>query len=84
MHGSAPDIAGQDIANPLGAILSAAMMLRYSFDLEDSAAGIERAVRSVLRQGYRTADILEPGARRVGTEEMGDQVAEAIRHGRAS
>jgi 3-isopropylmalate dehydrogenase len=84
VHGSAPDIAGQDIANPLGAILSAAMMLRYSFELEPSAADIERAVRSVLQQGYRTADILEPGKRRVGTEEMGDRVADAIRCGRAS
>ncbi len=78
VHGSAPDIAGRDIANPLGAILSAAMMLRYSFDLEDAAAGIERAVRAVLHQGYRTADIMEAGARCVGTEEMGDRVVEAL------
>jgi 3-isopropylmalate dehydrogenase len=84
VHGSAPDIAGQDIANPLGAILSATMMLRYSFQLEDAAAGIERSVRAVLHQGYRTADIFEPGSRRVGTEEMGDRVAEAIRYGRSS
>ena len=84
VHGSAPDIAGRDIANPLGAILSAAMMLRYSFDLEQSATEIEQAVRSVLRGGYRTADILEPGTRQVGTEEMGDRVADAIRRGRPS
>jgi 3-isopropylmalate dehydrogenase len=79
VHGSAPDIAGKDIANPLASILSVAMMLRYSFDLEAQALRIERAVRDVLRQGYRTADIFEPGTRRVGTEEMGDAVAEALR-----
>jgi len=79
VHGSAPDIAGKDIANPLASILSVAMMLRYSFDLEAQALRIERAVRDVLRQGYRTADIFEPGARLVGTDEMGEAVADAIR-----
>jgi 3-isopropylmalate dehydrogenase len=79
VHGSAPDIAGKDIANPLASILSVAMMLRYSFDLEEHAVRIERAVREVLRQGYRTADILEPDTRRVGTEEMGEAVAQALR-----
>lgn len=79
VHGSAPDIAGKDMANPLASILSVAMMLRYSFDLEEHALRIERAVREVLRQGYRTADILEPGTRRVGTEEMGAAVAQALR-----
>jgi 3-isopropylmalate dehydrogenase len=79
VHGSAPDIAGKDIANPLASILSVAMMLRYSFDLEEQALRIEGAVREVLRQGYRTADILEPDTRRVGTEEMGEAVAQAIR-----
>lgn len=79
VHGSAPDIAGQDTANPLAAILSAAMMLRHSFDLEDDAARIENGVRTVLRQGYRTADIFQPGARLVGTEEMGGAVAAAVR-----
>ena len=78
VHGSAPDIAGKDIANPLASILSVAMMLRYSFDLEDHALRIEQAVREVLRRGLRTADILEPDTRRVGTEEMGNAVAEAI------
>ncbi len=78
VHGSAPDIAGKDIANPLASILSVAMMLRYSFDLEDHALRIERAVREVLRKGLRTADILEPGTRSVGTEEMGEAVAEAV------
>jgi 3-isopropylmalate dehydrogenase len=78
VHGSAPDIMGRDIANPLASILSAAMMLRYSFGMEEHAVAIEHAVRWVLREGYRTADILEAGARQVGTEEMGDRVAEAI------
>ncbi|MDE2515532.1 MAG: 3-isopropylmalate dehydrogenase [Rhodospirillales bacterium] len=80
VHGSAPDIAGQDIANPLAAILSAAMMLRYSFDLPEEAGRIEQAVRRVLAEGYRTADIDEPGARRVGTEAMADAVVAAIAH----
>jgi 3-isopropylmalate dehydrogenase len=78
VHGSAPDIAGKDIANPLASILSVGLMLRYSFDLEDHALRIERAVREVLRKGLRTADILEPGTRSVGTEEMGEAVAEAV------
>ena len=78
VHGSAPDIAGKDIANPLASILSVAMMLRYSFDLEEHALRIERAVREVLRKGLRTADIIEPDTRRVGTEEMGEAVADAV------
>ena len=60
MHGSAPDIAGKDIANPLAAILSAAMMLRHRFELDDEAARVERAVRQVLAAGYRTGDIYQP------------------------
>ena len=79
VHGSAPDIAGRDIANPLAAILSAAMMLRYSFDRADLAATIERAVRSALADGYRTADIFEAGMKRVGTRDMGDAVVAALR-----
>ena len=78
VHGTAPDIAGKNVANPLASILSVAMMLRHSFDMEEHAARMERAVRSVLRAGYRTADIFQPGARRVGTEEMGDAVAESV------
>ena len=78
IHGSAPDIAGKDIANPLAAILSAAMLLRYTFNLEEAAGRIERAVKKVLRQGYRTADILESGMKKVGTEEMGDAVVGAL------
>ncbi|HJT86755.1 MAG TPA: 3-isopropylmalate dehydrogenase, partial [Bryobacteraceae bacterium] len=78
VHGTAPDIAGKNLANPLASILSAAMMLRYSFGMEPEAASIEQAVRAVLRAGYRTADIFQPGARRVGTEEMGDLVTSAL------
>jgi 3-isopropylmalate dehydrogenase len=78
IHGSAPDIAGRDVANPLAAILSAAMMLRESFNLGEAATGIESAVRKVLAEGLRTADILEPGTRLVGTRTMGDAVAAAV------
>jgi 3-isopropylmalate dehydrogenase len=78
VHGSAPDIAGKDVANPLAAILSTAMMLRMSFDQEEAARRIENAVGAVLRDGYRTADIDQPGARRVGTEAMGDAVVAAL------
>jgi 3-isopropylmalate dehydrogenase len=78
VHGSAPDIAGKDMANPLASILSVAMMLRHSFDLEKEAAAIEQAVRAVLREGYRTPDIFEPGTDRIGTREMGERVAQAI------
>jgi 3-isopropylmalate dehydrogenase len=79
VHGSAPDIAGRDIANPLAAILSAAMMLRYSFQRADLADRIEGAVRAALANGYRTADIAQPGMKRVGTSEMGDAVVRALR-----
>ncbi|MGE3832250.1 MAG: 3-isopropylmalate dehydrogenase [Parvibaculaceae bacterium] len=78
VHGTAPDIAGKNIANPLAAILSVAMMLRHSFGLERHAARIEKSVRAVLREGYRTADIHQPGHRKIGTREMGDAVVEAI------
>lgn len=77
-HGSAPDIAGQDLANPLATILSAAMMLRYSFQLEEPARKIETAVRQVLSDGFRTADIMAPGCTKVGTKEMGRLVRERI------
>lgn len=77
VHGTAPDIAGHDLANPLASILSSAMMLRHSFGLEEQAIRIENAVRHVLRQGYRTTDIFQPGAKQVGTDEMGDRVVEA-------
>jgi len=78
-HGSAPDIAGKDIANPLATILSAAMMLRYTFDLGEAACRIEAAVRAVLAQGYRTADIRQTETRCVGTREMGDAVVAALK-----
>jgi len=79
IHGSAPDIAGKNLANPLATILSAAMMLRYSLDQEAAAARVESAVRKVLAQGYRTGDIFRAGTRRVGTREMGDAVVAALR-----
>ena len=77
-HGSAPDIAGKGVANPLATILSVAMMLRYTFAREDVAQRIEGAVKKVLAQGYRTGDIFEPGTRKVGTKEMGDAVLTAL------
>ena len=77
-HGSAPDIAGKGVANPLATILSAAMMLRYSLDLAPQADRIEGAVRKVLADGLRTADIYEAGTTRVGTREMGDAVLKAL------
>jgi len=77
-HGSAPDIAGKGAANPLATILSAAMMLRYTFNLQEAAERIEHAVKRVLAQGFRTADIYEPGMKRVGTREMGDAVLAAL------
>ncbi len=76
--GTAPDIAGQGIANPIAQILSAAMLLRYTCRLEEAAAAIEEAVRAVIRDGLRTADIFSPGCRKVGTEEMGDAVVAAL------
>ena len=79
VHGSAPDIAGKDIANPLAAILSAAMLLRHSFGRGEDAARIERAVRAVLAKGYRTADIFQPGHEKVGTAAMGSAVLAALR-----
>jgi len=78
IHGSAPDIAGKGLANPLAAILSAAMMLRYSLAQEKAAQRVEAAVRKVLRDGYRTADILTAGMRQVGSKEMGDAVLAAL------
>jgi 3-isopropylmalate dehydrogenase len=78
IHGTAPDIAGQDLANPLATILSAAMMLRFSLAQDKAAQRIEAAVRKVLREGYRTADIHTPGDRKVGTAEMGDAVLAAL------
>ena len=78
IHGSAPDIAGQNKANPIATIMSVAMMLRYSFNREDVAKAIETAVEKVLDQGYRTMDIMQPSMKSVGTEEMGDLIAKEI------
>ena len=78
-HGSAPDIAGKNLANPIATILSAAMMLRYSLDLDQEADAVELAVKEVLAQGYRTVDIMSEGCTQLGTEEMGDKIAEAIK-----
>ena len=78
-HGSAPDIAGQDIANPIATILSAAMMLRYSFDLDEEAAAVEKAVKDVLADGYRTVDIMSEGMKQVGCREMGSLIIEKIK-----
>jgi len=77
-HGSAPDIAGKGLANPLATILSAAMMLRYSLGMEDAAQRVEAAVQAVLAQGLRTADLAQPGKASVGTEAMGDAVLAAL------
>jgi 3-isopropylmalate dehydrogenase len=78
IHGSAPDIAGRNVANPLATILSSAMMLRYTFNRDEWAYRIEAAVQSVLKDGGRTADIYEDGTRRLGTKEMGDAVVAAL------
>jgi 3-isopropylmalate dehydrogenase len=79
IHGTAPDIAGKGIANPVGSILSVALMLRYSLGLTEEAAGVERAVERVLDQGYRTPDIAVAGAQKVSTVEMGDCIRDALR-----
>jgi len=79
IHGSAPDIAGKSIANPLGTILSAAMLLRHSLGLETEAAAIETAVERVLDDGVRTGDIAQPGMETVGTVIMGDLVVAKLR-----
>jgi 3-isopropylmalate dehydrogenase len=79
VHGSAPDIAGQNIANPLGAILSVALMLRHTFHLPKEAECVEAGVISTLKGGFRTRDLARPGERTVSTEEMGAQIAEFVR-----
>ena len=78
IHGSAPDIAGKDVANPLATILSVAMMLRYTFNQEEAAQRIENAVKKVLALGFRTKDIVEPGMKSVGTTAMGDAVLSSM------
>ena len=81
IHGSAPKYTGQNVVNPIATILSAAMLLRYSLELEDEAQAIEDAVQAVLTEGYRTKDIREEGTILIGTREMGDLVAERINNG---
>ena len=78
IHGSAPDLAGQDKANPIATILSVAMMFRYSFHLAQEAEAIENAVDAVLTEGWRTADIAKPGENWIGTKEMGKRIREKI------
>lgn len=78
-HGSAPDIKGQDKANPIATILSAAMMLKYSFNMDKEAAVIEQAIQQVMKDGYRTPDIMSDGCTEVGTSQMGDLIAGKIR-----
>ncbi|MFR5868953.1 MAG: 3-isopropylmalate dehydrogenase [Acutalibacteraceae bacterium] len=78
IHGSAPDIAGKDLANPIGTILAAAMMLKYSFDMDKESEEIENAVASVLDAGYRTGDIMSPGKTQVGCQKMGDLIVAAL------
>jgi len=78
IHGSAPDIAGQDVANPLATILSVSMMLKFAFGLEAEAAAIDAAVKSVLAQGYRTGDIYVGEGTRVGCTAMGSLVVDAL------
>ena len=78
-HGSAPDIAGKNIANPIATILSAAMMLRFTFDLDKEADAVEAAVKQVLKEGYRTVDIMSEGCKQVSCSEMGDLLAERIK-----
>ena len=78
VHGSAPDIAGKDMANPMATILSAAMMLRYTFGLGEEADAIEAAVKKVLADGYRTPDIAKEGEETIGTVKAGDLIVEAI------
>ncbi|WP_372017538.1 3-isopropylmalate dehydrogenase [Tistrella mobilis] len=78
VHGSAPDIAGQGIANPLATVLSFAMMLRYSFDLDEAANQVEQSVRNVLARGLRTGDIMQPGMTQVSTQAMGEAIVEEL------
>ncbi len=78
VHGSAPDIAGKGIANPLATILSLVMMLRYSFDLQNEADLIDNAIKKVLAAGYRTGDIMQEGAKLIGTEQMGDEIINSL------
>jgi 3-isopropylmalate dehydrogenase len=78
VHGSAPDLAGQDKANPIATVLSAAMMLRYAFNLCEEADAVERAVAAVLDAGYRTGDIMSQGKKQIGTQKMGELITQHL------
>ena len=78
VHGSAPDIAGKDLANPIATIASVAMMLKYSFGLQEESDAVEHAIVSVLESGYRTVDLKEEGKTQVGTKQMGELIIERI------
>ena len=78
VHGSAPDIAGNDIANPIASILSLAMMLKYSFNMDEAANQIEESIKNVLDSGFRTADIFEEGSKKVGCKEMGSLISKEL------
>ncbi|MNI15348.1 3-isopropylmalate dehydrogenase [compost metagenome] len=82
IHGSAPDIAGKGVANPLATILSSAMMLKFTFGLVEEAELIEKAVEKVLEEGYRTGDIMSEGMKLIGTKEMGELVVNYIKEGK--
>jgi 3-isopropylmalate dehydrogenase len=77
-HGSAPDIAGKDLANPIATILSASMLLRFSLDLQKEADAVDMAVKKVLQEGFRTGDIMSEGCKAVGCAQMGDLIAERL------
>ena len=79
VHGSAPDIAGKDIANPIASVLTSAMMLKYTLNMGKAADELEQAVKNVLEKGYRTADIYEKGMRKAGCKKMGNLIVEEIR-----
>jgi 3-isopropylmalate dehydrogenase len=79
IHGSAPDIAGKNIANPIATILSVAMMLKYSLDMPQAAIAVEKAVEAVLDKGLRTADIYQDGTKKVGCVEMGKAIADELK-----
>src|SRR5699024_4496324 len=79
IHGSAPDLTGKDVVNPIATILSGAMMLKYSFKMDEAYKTIENAIQEVLKEGYRTKDIMSEGKILVGTKKMGDLIADKIR-----
>jgi 3-isopropylmalate dehydrogenase len=79
VHGSAPDIAGKDVANPIASVLTSAMMLKYTLNMDKAADEVERAVKNVLEKGYRTSDIYEKGMKKVGCQEMGNLIMDEVK-----